>query len=73
MHVSEENVVATLEKAANMAVEKGLMTIVWHDCSIRMKGGRMYSKVIEALASRENTSLIRGIDAYNLVEGADKV
>jgi len=73
MHVPEENVVASLEKAADMAVEKGLMTIVWHDCSIRMKGGRMYPKVISALASRENTSLIRGIDAYNLVQGADKV
>jgi peptidoglycan/xylan/chitin deacetylase (PgdA/CDA1 family) len=72
MRVSEENVVANLEKAANLAVEKGFMTIVWHDCSLKMKGGRMYPKVLKTLVSRENTNLVRGIDAYNLVQGAEK-
>jgi hypothetical protein len=72
MRVREENVVATVDKAADTAVEKGFMTLLWHDCSIKMKGGRMYPKVLEALSSRENTKLMRGIDAYNIVLRADQ-
>jgi len=72
MHVNEENIVANLETAADLAIEKGFMTIVWHDCSIRMKGGRMYPRVLEALVSKENISLVRGIDAYHLVQEAGK-
>jgi peptidoglycan/xylan/chitin deacetylase (PgdA/CDA1 family) len=72
MRVREENVVATVDKAADVAGEKGFMTILWHDCSIKMKGGRMYPKVLEALSSRENTKLMRGIDAYNLILRGDE-
>jgi len=72
MHVKEENVIATIEKAANLAVEHGFMTLLWHDCSLRMKGGRVYPRVVESLASRENTTLVRGMDAYNLVARAGK-
>jgi len=68
MHVTEENIVANVGKAADLATEKGFMTILWHDCSIRMKGGRMYPQLLEALASRKNTDLVRAIDAYNSIE-----
>lgn len=72
MHVTEGNVVANVDKAAELATEKGFMTILWHDCSIRMKGGRMYPQLLEALASRKNTNLVRAIDAYNSIVRAEK-
>jgi hypothetical protein len=65
MHVTEENILETVKKAVDLATEKGLMTIVWHDCSIRMRGGRVYPAVLQFLASTENVHLIRGIDAFN--------
>lgn len=67
MRVTEENVLETMNKAVELATEKGYMTILWHDCSIRMKGGRVYPLILRALASKENVSLVRGIDAHKLI------
>jgi hypothetical protein len=66
-HVTEENVLNVISKAVELAANKGFMTILWHDCSIRMRGGRMYPLILETLVSKESISLIRGIDAYNAI------
>jgi len=68
MNVSEERIIDVINKALNLAVEKEFMTLLWHDCSLKMRGGRMYKSVIELLTSREGLEVLRGIDAYKLVE-----
>lgn len=72
MHVTEENVLETVNKAVDIAAEKGFMTMLWHDCSIRMKGGRMYPLILRALVSRENINLVRGIDACDFIAEEEK-
>jgi peptidoglycan/xylan/chitin deacetylase (PgdA/CDA1 family) len=67
MHVTEENVLETINEAVETATQKGYMTILWHDCSIRMKGGREYPQILKALASTENVSILRAKDAYDLI------
>lgn len=69
MNVSDEGIIDVVNRAVNLAVEKEFMTILWHDCSLKMKRGRMYKSVIELLTSREDLDILRGIDAYNLVRG----
>jgi peptidoglycan/xylan/chitin deacetylase (PgdA/CDA1 family) len=73
MHVTEDKVVEVVNKAVGLAAGKQFMTIVWHDCSLKMRGGRMFPRVLESLASREDIQLVRGIDACNIVKENEKV
>ena len=69
MRVSEEEVVKVVREALDIAkrFNKDIITILWHDCSIKMKGGRMYGKVLEYLASRDDVKVVKGIEAYEYV------
>lgn len=67
MHVPEEKIIEHVGRALDLASTSGLMTILWHDNVLKMKGGRIYPKMLEFLASQENVDIMRGIDAYELV------
>jgi hypothetical protein len=67
MHVPEERIVEQVGKALKLASGSGFMTVLWHDNVLKMKGGRMYSKMLEFLTSQDNVEIVRGIDAYQLV------
>ena len=69
MRVSEEGVVKVVREALDTArrFNRDVITILWHDCSIKMKGGRMYGKVLEYLASRDDIKVVKGIEAYEYV------
>jgi len=69
MRVPEERIIEVINRAVMTAASKGFMTILWHDSSLKMKGGRMYPSILEFLTSKENIELVRGTDAYNLVIG----
>ena len=45
-----------------------IMTLLWHDNSVMMKGGRVYSDLIEQLSSSLNVTFLKGIDAFELVQ-----
>ncbi len=74
MGLSEEGVVSFIDGAIDTFAERKveIITLLWHDSSIRMKGGRIYPKLIEHLASKEDVILVRGIDAYRIVKGRMK-
>jgi len=40
-------------------------TLLWHDSSIHMKGGRIYSRILEELYSMDKVELVRMLDAYH--------
>jgi hypothetical protein len=69
MRVPEDKVLSYIEKAINLGFSKGFITILWHDSSIHMKGGRIYPKILELLHSRDNVEVMRMIDAYKLISG----
>ncbi|MCD6340928.1 MAG: hypothetical protein J7L51_03155 [Desulfurococcales archaeon] len=69
MRVSEEEVIKVVREALDTAkrFNRDIITILWHDCSIKMKGGRMYGKVLEYLASSDDIKVVKGIEAYEYV------
>ena len=67
MRIPEERIIEAINEAAMLAIDKGFMTILWHDSSLKMRGGRMYSSILGFLRSKENIELVRGMDAYNFV------
>jgi peptidoglycan/xylan/chitin deacetylase (PgdA/CDA1 family) len=59
-------VLKTMEKLFASGVQ--LMTLLWHDNSVMMKGGRVYADLMEKLASNLNVTFLKGIDAFELVQ-----
>ena len=61
--VDEGDVLRTVQQAVNLC--KGLpsrrvLTILWHNCSLKMRVGRRYSEVVEYLASNEDVTVNMG-------------
>ena len=45
--------------------DSNVMSVLWHDNVLKMKGGRMYSKVLDYLVSQDDVKIQRGIDLAN--------
>ena len=45
-----------------------VMTIIWHNCSLKMRFGRKYTEVLEHLISRKNVSVKTGIELSDMIE-----
>jgi peptidoglycan/xylan/chitin deacetylase (PgdA/CDA1 family) len=61
-----EFVLNTMERL--FASDVRIITLLWHDNSIMMKGGRAYTDLISRVASDSSIHLLRGIEAYELVQ-----
>ena len=63
MKLSENQIVSTVKKtleAIRNDSEKNIMTIIWHDNVLKMKGGRMYYNLLEFLAEQEDFQICTG-------------
>jgi len=69
MNVTEDKVVDCISRALNIGAKSKFITVLWHDCSIKMRGGRMYPKILEFLHSKDHLKVVRMIDAYRMIMG----
>ena len=67
MKVPEEKVPALFNSAIASCMDRGYMTVLWHDSSILMKGGRAYPRICELLASRDDVECMNAREAYQSV------
>jgi peptidoglycan/xylan/chitin deacetylase (PgdA/CDA1 family) len=70
MGVTEKTVVSFVLKAMDKLFASGvqIMTLLWHDNSVMMKGGRAYSNLIGQLVSRSDIIFLKAIEAFELVQ-----
>ena len=65
MNISEEQIIPIIEKTLNSCRQQdsdfNLMTILWHDNVLKMKGVRMYPKILEFLSSQEDVVMCKGV------------
>jgi len=68
----EDQVVDVVRQAVNRCRElpkdKRILTIIWHDCALKMKKGRCYPEVLKYLASLREVEIVRGIDLVERIE-----
>ena len=71
MKISEDKIVSIVEKTLNscrqLDSDFNVMTILWHDNVLKMKGGRMYEKILEFLSNQEDVKMVSGIELANKV------
>ena len=48
--------------------EFNIISLLWHDNVLKMKGGRMYSKILEFLSSQEDVVLCNGIELVKKIK-----
>jgi peptidoglycan/xylan/chitin deacetylase (PgdA/CDA1 family) len=70
MGLTEKTIIKFLLKKMEDVFASGvqIMTLLWHDNSVMMKGGRVYSDLLEKLAFNLNITFLKGIDAFELVQ-----
>jgi len=72
MKISEDKIIKIVEKTLNscrkLNLEFNVMSILWHDNVLKMKGGRMYSKILEFLSSQDDVKLVNGIDLATFLQ-----
>lgn len=70
MGLSEETIVPFMVNIIEKLFVSGIeiMTLLWHDNSVMMKGGRLYGELIKQLAAKNDITFLKGIEAYELVQ-----
>jgi len=58
----------TIDMCRRFCGKGKIVTIDWHDCSLKMKFGRKYLEVLDYLASQKDVHVKRGIDLANMIE-----
>jgi peptidoglycan/xylan/chitin deacetylase (PgdA/CDA1 family) len=71
MHIHEDNIIGlfrdTLDYAKKQNNEFNIVTVIWHDNVLKMKGGRAYEKILEFLCTQEKVRIKRGVDLANII------
>ena len=57
-----------ISKCRKMSNEKKIITILWHDCALRMRKGRLYTEVLRYLTSLNGIEIRRGIDLFEMID-----
>ena len=71
MDIKEEGIISefknTLEIGRNFSKEN-VISVLWHDNVLKMKGGRMYEKILEFLTSQEDVKILPGNELIKILE-----
>ena len=57
----------TLDYSRKLNSDFNIITVLWHDNVLKMKGGRMYPKILEFLTSQDDVKICRGIDLAKMI------
>ena len=71
MKLKEHDIVpifqSTLEYSRKLNLDVNVITVLWHDNVLKMKGGRMYPKILEFLTSQDDVKILRGVDLVKII------
>ena len=45
-----------------------VISVIWHDNVLKMKGGRMYEKILEFLASQDDVKILSGKELVKILK-----
>ena len=71
MRIKEEGIIPEFKKTLELSrtiAENNVITILWHDNVLKMKGGRMYNKILEFLTSQNDVKIMCGRDLVKILK-----
>ncbi len=72
MRLEENDIVPifqkTLDYSRNLNSESNVITVLWHDNVLKMKGGRMYKNILEFLTSQDDVKICKGEELVSILK-----
>ena len=71
MGIKEDSLIQEFEKTLDIGrkySEKNVISMIWHDNVLKMKGGRMYKEILEFLTSQDDVKILCGRDLVNILD-----
>jgi len=71
MGINEEGIIPEFKKTLELGrsfSDQNVISVIWHDNILKMKGGRVYEKILEFLASQEDVKILPGIDLVKILK-----
>ena len=69
MKIREEKIISQFQKTLDLGrslSENNVISVIWHDNVLKMKGGRMYKQILEFLTSQDDVEIKRGVDLVKI-------
>jgi len=69
MKIQEEKLISEFQKTLDLGrslSENNVISVIWHDNVLKMKGGRMYKQILEFLTSQDDVEIKRGADLVKI-------
>ena len=70
MKIKEDGIIPIFQKTLDLSrsiSEDNVFSVIWHSNVLKMKGGRMYEKIIEFLTSQNDVKIVRGMDLVKIL------
>ena len=70
MKIQEDKIIPEFQKTLDLGrnlSENNVISVIWHDNVLKMKGGRMYKQILEFLTSQDDVKIMRGIDLVKIL------
>ena len=71
MGIKEEKIIPEFEKTLEIGrkySEQNVISVLWHDNVLKMKGGRMYEKILRFLTSQDDVKILCGKDLVKILK-----
>ena len=71
MKIQEEKIISEFKKTLDLGrslSKNNVISVIWHDNVLKMKGGRMYKQILEFLTSQDDVEIKRGIDLVKILK-----
>ena len=69
MKIQEDGIIPEFQKTLDLGrslSENNVISVIWHDNVLKMKGGRMYKQILEFLTSQDDVQIKRGVDLVKI-------
>ena len=71
MGIREDGIVPEFKKTLEIGrkfSEQNVISVIWHDNVLKMKGGRVYGEILEFLTSQEDVKILPGIELVKILK-----
>ena len=71
MGIKEEGIIPEFKKTIDIGrnfSDVNVISVIWHDNVLKMKGGRMYNKILEFLTSHDDVKIMSGVELVKILK-----
>jgi len=71
MKIREEGIIPEIRKTLELGrrySDENVISLIWHDNVLKMKGGRMYDKILEFLSSQDDVKILSGRELVKILK-----